>query len=48
MLSLADPEGLGGYGVLVQRLHAPRPRLAHTDAGGPFGIRLLPAQPAEW
>jgi SAM-dependent MidA family methyltransferase len=48
MLSLADPQGLGGFQVLLHRKGAPRPRLAPRDVEHSPWVPLLPTAREEW
>lgn len=48
MLSLADPQGLGGFQVLLHRKGAPRPRLAPRDVEHPPWVPLFPMSQEEW
>jgi SAM-dependent MidA family methyltransferase len=48
MLSLADPHGLGGFQVLLQRKGVPRPRLVPRDVEHPPWAPFLPMAREEW
>jgi len=46
--SLADPQGLGAFRVLVQQKHAPPFALAAEDVETTLWGPLLPGEPVEW